>query len=205
MLMVHSAMAAMTGAGAQVGDPYRGAAIILDFKGVGNSGAPLYQSDGVTYASAASMGFVGSGTFDANGYNPAGGGLVKSLALPAEWVVLVRFKNPASPASNTIWMQDAPNRKLLGATSGSNYQTLPTTPQVPRPKSAAAVGVSGGIVKASYDGGPIQAGAAVTSSTGAANFIIGAGVVGGLWQAPIELLSIHKGTLSDAEIMGLSQ
>lgn len=184
-------------------DPYGGASIVLDFAGEKNGGVPFYRVDGVQYASAAAAGFTGTGTFSASGYTAAGTESISgTVGIPGDFIVFARFVD--SPTSGTrLLFEGGLSGNLQVGRTDTSYVTVPVVTLSPTTASAVAYGRSGGVAKASFDGGAVTtAGAFPVLGTGA--FTVGNNASGGNpWAAPIKLITIHKSTLSDAQIQAL--
>lgn len=185
-------VASPSGGGGLVAD------ILLDF--VNN----VYRVDGVTYATAALAGFPGTGTFDANGYTATGSDKLQgTVALGGDFIIATNHVQ-ASGATGALFSTAVNSPQVYWVAGSGMYLTNPAG-GVSAPSSATklAFGRSGGIIRASFDGGAVS-GAGSFAIPGSVTFSIGNTVASGdPWGVPIRSLAIYKQTLSDAQIQGL--
>lgn len=185
------------------GDPYSGADIVLDFAGVKNGGVPFYRRDGVVHATAALAGFTGTGTFGAAGYTARGTARLEgTVTIPGDFIIYGEFEDPNDSPQRRLW-------RLAGAevlqvfSESPGFSTFPATTTASS-ATRAAFGRSGGLAKGSFDGSTTVSGSSVLPPGSGRALLIGNQHNGSTpFYAPIKLIMVVSGTLSDAEIQAL--
>lgn len=190
MLMVHSAMAAMTGAGGPT-DVYGGADVVLDFAGVRNDGAPFFRLSGTPVASAAAAGF------------PSNAGAVN---FPGDWAIVTFFSMASAGLTRRLWYLHSSGVNVYINSGGQfGVNGLGIGDSLPSSTTRLAVGRTGGLGKVSANGAATSTGGFVVPALNSQTLYIGkANVAGQEWNGGISMVLIFYRGLSDGELQTLA-